>query len=278
MKPTLDVGRYLERIGYGGATRPTHETLAALVAAHTARVPFENLDVLLGRTIRLDLEGLQDKLVAHKRGGYCFEQATLMGAALDALGFDVARHAARVITLVPRSESPRTHMVLVVTLPEGRFVVDPGFGKLAPRVPVPLAEGIDVRFGDDAHRFAREGDHWTLVARVDGEDAPCWTTPLDETHPVDYEMANHFTSTHPSSPFRARLMLRAYSGDARVTVLNRDVSIRRAGGSTTATLADRAALRRLLADHFGFDLPEVEALQVPSVDGWCEAVDRAARE
>ena len=268
MNVPLELGRYLDRIGWGGSTRPTLETLTGLIAAHTARVPFENLDVLLGRPIRLDLEGLQDKLVARKRGGYCFEQATLMGAALDALGFDVARHAARVIMLVPRSESPRTHMFLVVTLPEGPFVVDPGFGKLAPRVPVPLAEGIEVRFGDDAHRFVREGDHWTLRARVDGEDAPCWTTPLDETHPIDYEMANHFTSTHPSSPFRARLMLRAHSGDARVTVLNRDVSIRRGGESTASTLADRGALRRLLAERFGFDLPEVEALHVPAIEGW----------
>jgi N-hydroxyarylamine O-acetyltransferase len=33
-------------------------------------------------------------------------------------------------------------------------------------------------------------------------------------------------------------------------------------------LADRAGLRALLAQHFGFDLPEVEALHVPSIDAW----------
>src|SRR5438270_3830132 len=103
-------------------------------------IPFENLDVLLGRPIRLDLPSLQQKLLHERRGGYCFEHATLLAAALRELGFSPVAHSARVILVAPRSEAPRTHMFLSVALEGGTFVLDPGFGGHAPRVPLPVAD------------------------------------------------------------------------------------------------------------------------------------------
>ena len=91
---TLDLDAYLRRIDYGGALEPTLPALQALHLAHATHIPFENLDILLGRSIRLDLASLQAKLVAGGRGGYCFEQNTLFTAALRALGFDVTLLAA----------------------------------------------------------------------------------------------------------------------------------------------------------------------------------------
>ena len=63
MAATVDLDAYFQRIHWSGSRDPTLETLAGLIEAHTAHIPFENLDVLLGRTVRLDLEGLQDKIV-----------------------------------------------------------------------------------------------------------------------------------------------------------------------------------------------------------------------
>ena len=60
---------YLQRIRYTGERNPTLATLSALHEHHAAAIPFENLDVRLGRPIRLDLESLQAKLVAGRRGG-----------------------------------------------------------------------------------------------------------------------------------------------------------------------------------------------------------------
>ena len=82
---------YLDRINWGGDTRATLETLAGILRAHMLAVPFENLDVLLARRIRVDLEGVQQKVVRGRRGGYCFEQATLFAAALEGLGFQDVR-------------------------------------------------------------------------------------------------------------------------------------------------------------------------------------------
>ena len=92
--PPLDLDAYFDRIQWRGQAAPTYATLAKLLDAHIANIPFENFDVLLGRAVRLDLAGLQAKLVQARRGGYCFEHATLFAAVLDALGFEPIRHAA----------------------------------------------------------------------------------------------------------------------------------------------------------------------------------------
>src|ERR1700761_3822466 len=121
MADTLNLDAYLARIGWQDERAPTYTTLAGVLDAHMARIPFENLDVLLGRPIQLDVSGLQSKLVDARRGGYCFEHASLMAAVLEALGFEVGRHAARVVLFQPPKEAPRDHMFLTVAADGARF-------------------------------------------------------------------------------------------------------------------------------------------------------------
>jgi N-hydroxyarylamine O-acetyltransferase len=87
MSQPLNLDAYLARINYTGPRTPTYDTLAGILHAHIASIPFESFDVLLGRPIRLDTAGLQAKIVTGRRGGYCFEHASLMHAALEAVGF-----------------------------------------------------------------------------------------------------------------------------------------------------------------------------------------------
>lgn len=268
MSDSLDLDAYFDRIGWGGATSATYHTLAGLLRAHMAAIPFENLDVLLGRRVRLDLEGLQAKLVQARRGGYCFEHVTLFAAVLEKLGYAPVRHSARVVLVNPRTAAPRTHMFLTVLLAEGRFVVDPGFGLLAPRVPVLLEDGAKASFENETYWMARDGSFWLLHAQTEEKTVDAWASTLEADNPVDFEMANHYTSTHPSSGFVNRLTLSAITAEGRATVMNRDVTLRCGGEARTSKLGDRAALRALLVEHFGFDLPEVERLRVPAIPEW----------
>src|SRR5919198_5965296 len=114
---------YLERVGYTGDLRPTYEVLEALHLAHATHIPFENLDILAGRPIRLDLESLEAKLVKARSGGYCFEQNALFAGVLDAIGFDVTRLAGRVRYRVS-FVLPRTHMTLLVNVEGGTWLAD----------------------------------------------------------------------------------------------------------------------------------------------------------
>jgi N-hydroxyarylamine O-acetyltransferase len=264
---TIDLDAYLERIHWSGGRDPTLETLAGLIEAHTAHIPFENLDILLGRTVRLDLDSLQAKIVGAGRGGYCFEHATLFAAVLEALGFQLARHAARVILFGPLAEAKRDHMFMTVTVGGATYVVDPGFGPFAPRFPVPLE---DSPAGRATHWMQRDGAFWVLhVTREDRQPVAGWASTLEVENPLDFEVFNHYIATHPKSPFVSWLFLSTVIPGGRVNVMNRNVTfLHDADGPTTMELADRAALRGLLAEHFGFDLPEVERLAAPAIPEW----------
>jgi N-hydroxyarylamine O-acetyltransferase len=271
---SFDLDAYLARIGWNvrscGSLDPARsiETIAAVMGAHMAAIPFENFDVLLGRRIRLDLDSVFAKLVTDRRGGYCFEHATLFQAALRAMGVDVTAHAARVLLVAPKAEAPRTHMFLTVVDNGTTWVLDPGFGGPGPIVPVPLVEGLEARHHHDVHRLLRRDGEWVLEGLIKGAMTPLWTSSLEPQFPVDFALANHYVSTFAESPFVTRLMIRALTPDGRVSAMNRDVTTLRHGVTETRQLADRAALRRLVAGHFGFDMPEIERLRIPSVPEW----------
>ena len=93
----IDLEAYFSRIGYSGPREPTLDTLRALHWHHPLAIPFETLDPLLGRPVRLELGALERKLVAERRGGYCFEQNLLFAHALEALGFAVTKLVGRVV-------------------------------------------------------------------------------------------------------------------------------------------------------------------------------------
>ena len=84
----FDRDAYLRRVGLDSTVSNTEESLEALHRAQTFAIPFENLDIHLGRGVSLAQETLFDKLVNHRRGGYCFELNSLFGMALDAFGFE----------------------------------------------------------------------------------------------------------------------------------------------------------------------------------------------
>lgn len=268
MNHAFDLDAYLERIGYGRPIRADQECLGGLLRGHMTSIPFENLDVLLGRPIRLDLASIQAKLVGARRGGYCFEHANLFAAALEGCGFEPRRHSARVVMVAPLAEAPRTHMFLTVAIDGRRMVLDPGFGALAPRAPLPLVAGAEVRVGDEAYWLERDGGCWLLHTRSPRRTMTAWVSTLEDEQPVDFVMGNHYTSTFPGSPFVNRLMLRALTDDGQIAVMNRELSVRRGSEVETRQLADRTELRALLARSFGFDLPEVERMRVPSIAEW----------
>lgn len=264
----FDLNAYLARIGWSGSLEPTLATLTGLTRAHISRIPFENVDVLLGRDVRIDLDSIVGKVVVDGRGGYCFEHGALFQAALERIGFRVTAHAARVLTILPRHQAPRTHMFLLVDIDGARFVLDPGFGGHSATVPVSLGEGVDTRDGFDRHRMVERDGEWILEAEIDGTMTPLWTSTLESQYAVDFELANHWIATSPASPFVNRLMLRALTPEGRTSVMNRDVTVVCDGKTEKYQLTDRKALRALLARHFGFDLPDVERLRVPAVPEW----------
>ena len=83
--PGVDLDAYLARIGYDGPREPTLAVLREICRMHPGAIPFENIDVLLGRPISLDPAQIDAKLIGAGRGGYCYEQNSLLKRALSQL-------------------------------------------------------------------------------------------------------------------------------------------------------------------------------------------------
>ena len=264
MASDLDLDAYLSRIGERAPLAPGLDALATLHRAHCAAIPFENLDILLGRSIALDIPALETKLVRARRGGYCFEQNTLFQAALEALGFRAIALAARV-RVGATEVRPRTHMLLRVEVPEGAFLADVGFGGDGPVLPLPFAEGTETWLGRTGHRLRREGDSWVLQGNTAGDWADLYAFTLEPHYPVDFEMANHFTSTWPRSPFVLNLAAQRSWPERRAILRNRDLVVREDGASTATSIRDPEHLLEVLDGVFGLTFPSGTRFRQPEL-------------
>jgi N-hydroxyarylamine O-acetyltransferase len=254
----IDLAAYLGRIGYEGEHAPTLATLQAIVAGQSEAIAFENLDPLLGWPVRLDAESLQRKLVRDGRGGYCFEQNLLLHHALEGLGFRVTGLGARILWnaadgVVP----PRGHMLLLVHLPEGRFLVDVGFGGQTPTSALRLEPGLTQATPHEAFRVQRAGEDFVLQVDLGGSWRALYQFDLRQHHFTDYEVSNWFVSTHPSSHFVHELLAARPAPGKRFALRdNLLVMHQRGRASQRRVLKTAAELRQTLDEVFGIAVPE----------------------
>jgi len=254
---TIDIDAYLKRIGYSGSRAPTLETLRALHAHHPAAISFENLDVLLRRRIHLGAAPLEQKLVHEGRGGYCFEQNTLFLLALKALGYDAVGLSARVYVRQTPGRIRRSHMLLLLKLPEGLHIADVGFGLWALSAPLKLDERGEQQTPHGPFRIARMGDEFEEQALVDGEWTTIYRFTLEEQFMPDYEVANWYCSTHPDSGFLRDLMVARVPGGKRLGLSNNRFSIHHPDGSVERReLKNADEIAGVLEQDFAIKLPE----------------------
>lgn len=246
---------YFERIDYRGERAPTAETLRALHRAHVLHIPFENLDVILGRGISLDLDDLQKKIVAARRGGYCFEQNALFAAALEALDFQVTRLAARV-RLGSQQVRPRTHMSLLVEADGERWLADVGFGAWGLMEAIPLVADREVHQGPWRFHLRREGEEWILVAPQCPTGADQFAFTLEPQLPVDHELPNHYCATHRQSSFVRTLTVQRPTEDRRHILRGNEWTTASATETRTEKIESEEALHTLLRERFDLVLPE----------------------
>jgi N-hydroxyarylamine O-acetyltransferase len=259
----MDLDAYFARTGYAGPREPTLAVLQAVVFAHACTIPFENLNVLLGRGISLDGDAVEQKLVRDRRGGYCFEQNSLLMQVLTALGFAVTPLSARVrVNQPPGVIPPRTHLFLRVDLDGVPWLADVGVGSFSPTNPIRL-DSLDEEqaIPHEPRRVvcesrtplpryihqAKSGDTWVDVYEFSGEEMPA----------VDRELANWWTSTHPESRFRHNLIASlAGPNGIRLSILNREFTRRRGADVLERfEIADADHLLGVLDDRFGLTLP-----------------------
>jgi N-hydroxyarylamine O-acetyltransferase len=248
------LSQYLERIGLSSTPKPDEGGLRQVHSAQAFSIPFENLDIHLGRPISLNPADLVEKILRQKRGGYCFELNGILRQALNALGFAVRPHMARVL-YGRAAPSERSHEVLVVTISGQPWLADAGFGGPGLRSPIPIVtDRVHEQYGD-RYRLRRDPE-LGLVLQKDTRDLLLDLYAFSEnelTLDVDIEMGNHFTSTSPSSIFRLHRMCSLAQSWGRVTLHDRELTIHRDGQSISRTLSPGSEYMAALTTHFGIE-------------------------
>lgn len=246
------------------APAPDEAGLTAIQRAHRLAIPFENLDIPLGRGISIDPAIVFDKLVTRRRGGYCFEQNQLFLRALIALGFTARPLLARV-WLMAEGVPPLTHTFNLVTIGGREWIADAGFGgSFSP--PMPLEDGATAQMPDGtAHRLTRRDDDWMLEragdpGATDGRSRdtrdwqPQYSFTTEPVEGIDLELSNHWTSTRPGTRFLTMQIVSLILPDGFAALTDRQFSLHRAGTTESRAVNDAKEYRTVLTDIFGLEL------------------------
>jgi N-hydroxyarylamine O-acetyltransferase len=253
----LDLDAYLARLGYTGPRAPTRAVLADILCRQVSTLPFENLDVLLGRPIRIEAAALLQKLVYDRRGGYCFEQNNLLLLALRALGFAAEPMIARVRWQVPpETVTGLTHMLVRVTLDGQEWLADAGMGSLSLTAPLLMIDGLEQETPHDTRRLVRRGELFAQQVRFDGQWQDVSLFHPQTAAAVDLELGNWYSHTHPQAHFRNNLMVARATAEGRLTLFNHEFTERHRDGTTRKrVLAAPDELLTVLAENFGLYFP-----------------------
>jgi N-hydroxyarylamine O-acetyltransferase len=233
MNGKFDLDAYLARIEFAGPVTARLETLRKLAELHTAAIPFENLNPLLGLTVELDIDALQRKMLLRRRGGWCFEQNLLFAEALRRIGFTVFGLAARVLWGRGEDEiTARGHMLLRVELDGATYIADVGFGGMTLTGVLRLEADTEQATPHGPFRLIiRDGD-WRMQAKLGDEWKSLYRFDLQRQYRPDYEIANHYLSTHPASHFLQGLMVARCMPGVRLALRNREFAMHRTGRET----------------------------------------------
>ncbi len=250
----FNLDAYFERINYKDGTEASADTLRNIHIAHTLTVPFENLDVFYKRPILLDEASLYKKIVADRRGGYCFEMNGIFSRALQEMGFKVTNLLAKV-TVDGIHYTTKTHQAILVETGSSRWLADVGFGNDGLIAPLILEENTEQK--QFAHTYRLVADSKLgYVLQKKNEDGfyPLYAFTLDECSPDDFLMSNHFTATFPGSFFLTMRMCTMPRKDGRITLTDTHFKVVKENSVSTSPIASESEFTELLKENFDLDL------------------------
>lgn len=249
----MNVPAYLRRLNYTGPVAPTLDTLRGLHWAHVTAVPFENLDIPLGRAVVLEEAALFEKIVSRRRGGFCYELNGLFAALLRDLGFRVSRLSARVADGRGYFGPDFDHLALLVEL-EDRWLADVGFGDCFGR-PLRYDDPADQEREGRLYRVALGDGEGKLLARNDAGD---WDDQyLFRFQPyalADFIPMCRYQESSPDSIFTQRRICTRATPAGRLTLSDNRLIVTEGQERTERVLAGQAEYEAVLREEFGIEL------------------------
>ena len=248
----LSVRNYLDRIHHAGSTEPSAETLRALHRAHMLTVPFENLDIHIGRAISCDESRFLHKIVNERRGGFCYELNGAFAALLRQLGFQVTLLSARVARDDGGDSPEFDHLALRVDLEEP-WLADVGFGDsfLEPLRFQPDLEQAQI---GRVYRLTQVEDVFRMELRKDDKWKRQYSFTLRPRQLFDFSDMCHYHQTSPQSHFTQNRICSRATPAGRITLSNGKLIETQNEARQETRLSDQEWIV-CLRDRFGVVLP-----------------------
>lgn len=257
----IDLDRYFQRIGYEGSREPTLETLRGVHDAHALAVPFENLDVQLRIPLNTDASQAYDKIVVAGRGGWCYEQNGLLGAALESIGFDVVRVAAGVMMHERGEDAFANHLCLLVRTQSSdqQYLADVGFGGSL-LTPLPLEDCAETHAPYSVSLVQMRDGWFRFTERTEGDEPFSFDFP---PLPADEQTLSDKCvdlQTSPESSFVKNLVAQKRTPTAHWSLRGRVLKVYQQDGVARRELESVEQLLETLKAVFGIDVPEIADL------------------
>ena len=252
----MDIEQYLKRIDYKGQVKPTTDVLRKLHRQHLLTVPFENLDIHLGKPIILDNRLFYRKIVEQKRGGYCYELNGCFSWLLKKIGFKVSTLSAKVARKNGDFTPDFDHMILMVSAKD-RLLVDVGFGDS-----FTTPKSIDAKDPELDQRYLYRIGEWhkarVLWRRSNSHSAwqPQYLFSIRPRKLWEFEARNHYQQTSAKSHFTQQRLISRLTRTGRITLTDAKLIISRNHERMVQKVAGREDFARLLARHFQIRLDQ----------------------
>jgi N-hydroxyarylamine O-acetyltransferase len=272
----MDVEGYLKRIRYPGSALPgldipdasnadtgppSAELLRSLHRAHLFAVPFENLDIALGREIICKEGRFLHKIVGERRGGFCYELNGAFATLLRALGFQVtflsARPAREDGSIAPEFD----HLALLVDLQEP-WLADVGFGDCFTE-PLRLETQTEQSENGRVYRLMsycksvenQNDESFSLEVLSDGDWKKEYVFTLQPRELRDFAARCKYHQTSYESHFTRERICSMATPEGRITLSGSKLIETRGSERQETLLSDEQEWRAKLRELFGINLP-----------------------
>jgi len=265
----LDPRDYLARIAFAASAhsefhRPSLALLRALHEAHMLAVPFENLSIHYGQPIVLQQAALYDKIVRHRRGGFCYELNGMFAWLLRQLGYEVTLLSAEVAESGGNFSPAYDHLALLVHQEDGAdWLADVGFGDSF-RQPLQFqadmeqdgADGHTYRLResqthDDAQGERDQPPYWLVEQHGDAQWEPVYRFTLRPHALTDFAERCIYQQTAPDSHFTQKRICSLALPNGRVSLSDLRMITTLDGKREERALSSEDEYQAVLAERFG---------------------------
>ncbi len=252
--------RYLGRIN-SKIQEPSLESLSALQREHYEAVPYENIDILLGKALDLNPEIVYKKVVEDGRGGYCFELNGLYAKLLTELGYKFTQRLGRFLLGEAEGFIPMgRHRILVVELDGKKYLTDVGIGCPTPTLPLELAYDKIQVIDNVEYKIVEDSVFKNILKyKHHGVWENYYAFGNEENYDNDFIAPSLYCELSPDSIFNKGTMVHIYTKCGRISMDKNQVKHFENGKVDVKLISCADEMKKELKDNFRINVSIEEA-------------------